>query len=155
MRHVGEPIAMVVAESRYVAEDALDDIVVELRAAAGGGGSRGARSRRDAPSVHDDLGSNLAAHVRQTKGDYARGRGAAPHLSSRRRFRYDRGASAPIETRGVVAQWDARAEQLTIWDTTQAPVSIRNGLAADARPAASRRCASSRRSSAAASAPRS
>src|SRR5258705_96061 len=35
----------------------------------------------------------------------------------------------PIETRGVVAQWDARANQMTIWDTTQAPVFVRNGLA--------------------------
>ena len=35
----------------------------------------------------------------------------------------------PIETRGVVAQWDARAGQMTVWDTTQAPVFVRNGLA--------------------------
>ena len=38
-------------------------------------------------------------------------------------------ASSPIETRGIVARWDARANQLTIWDTTQAPVFLRNGLA--------------------------
>ena len=48
----------------------------------------------------------------------------------RRRFRYEHGASVPIETRGIVARWDARANQLTVWDTTQAPVFIRNGLAA-------------------------
>ena len=47
-----------------------------------------------------------------------------------RRFLYDRGASAAIENRAVVAQWDAQAEELTIWDTTQAPIPIRNGLAA-------------------------
>ena len=35
-----------------------------------------------------------------------------------------------MENRGVVAQWDAGAEQLTVWDTTQAPIPIRNGLAA-------------------------
>ena len=46
-----------------------------------------------------------------------------------RRFRYDRGASAAIENRAVAATWDARSEQLTIWDTTQAPIPIRNGLA--------------------------
>jgi aerobic carbon-monoxide dehydrogenase large subunit len=34
-----------------------------------------------------------------------------------------------MENRGVVAQWDARAERLTVWDTTQAPIPIRNGLA--------------------------
>ncbi|MGH7675023.1 MAG: molybdopterin cofactor-binding domain-containing protein, partial [Gemmatimonadales bacterium] len=47
-----------------------------------------------------------------------------------RRFRYDRGAAAAIENRAVVAQWDPRAEELTVWDTTQAPIPIRNGLAA-------------------------
>ena len=47
----------------------------------------------------------------------------------KRRFRYEHGISSPIETRGIVAQWDARANQMTIWDTTQAPVFVRNGLA--------------------------
>jgi len=45
----------------------------------------------------------------------------------KRRFLYEHGISSPIETRGVVAQWDARANQMTIWDTTQAPVFVRNG----------------------------
>ena len=127
VRHVGEPIAMVVAESRYVAEDALEDIVVDaeplpvvvdLEAALAPG----------APLVHDDLGSNVAAHAVQRKGDYARARAAA-HVVIARRFRYDRGAAAAIENRGIVAQWDPRAEELTLWDTTQAPIPIRNGLA--------------------------
>jgi aerobic carbon-monoxide dehydrogenase large subunit len=127
VRHVGEPLAVVIAQSRYVAEDALADIDVELdplpavvdleQALAAG-----------APLVHDDVGSNVAARVRQTKGDYASAVRGAHHIVQRR-FKYDRGASCPIETRGVVAQWDARADQLTIWDTTQAPVFLRNGLA--------------------------
>ncbi len=78
--------------------------------------------------MHDDVRHNIAAHVRQRKGDYAAAVARADHVI-RRRFRYDHGASSPIETRGVVAQWDARADQLTVWDTTQAPVFIRNGLA--------------------------
>ena len=127
LRHVGEPIAMVVAESRYLAEDALDDIVVEaeplpaaveLEAALGPG----------APRVHDQLPSNLAAHVVQRKGDWAAAKARA-HAVIKRRFRYDRGASAAIENRAVVAHWDSRAEELTVWDTTQAPIPIRNGLA--------------------------
>src|SRR5438876_1063306 len=78
--------------------------------------------------AHVDVGSNVAAHVRQAKGDYA-GAAAAAHCVIRRRLRYDHGMSSPIETRGIVAQWDTRAHQLTVWDTTQAPVFIRNGLA--------------------------
>jgi carbon-monoxide dehydrogenase large subunit len=47
----------------------------------------------------------------------------------KRRFLYDRGVSAAIENRAVAVEWNARAEELTIWDTTQAPIPIRNGLA--------------------------
>ncbi len=128
VRHAGEPVALVVAASRYLAEDALADIavdyeplpaVVDLERALAPG----------APCVHDDLGSNVAAQVRQVKGNYAEAAKRAG-LVVKRRFVYDRGASMPIETRGVVAQWDGKGERLTVWDTTQAPVVIRDGLAA-------------------------
>ena len=79
--------------------------------------------------VHDDLETNAAAHVVQTKGNYETARQQAD-LIVRRRFLYDRGASAAIENRAIVAQWDTRAEELTIWNTTQAPIPIRNGMAA-------------------------
>jgi aerobic carbon-monoxide dehydrogenase large subunit len=128
VRHAGEPLAMVVAESRYLAEDALEDIAVELDPLPAVTDLEAAL-RAGAPLVHEQFGSNLAAQVHQAKGDYAAVRGAA-HRVIARRFHYDRGASAAIENRGVVAQWDARTEELTIWDTTQAPIPIRNGLAA-------------------------
>ena len=127
VRHVGEPLAVVLAESRYLAEDALADIdvvldplpaVVDLEAAL----------MDTAACVHDDVRGNVAAHVRQSRGDYAAARARAPHIIARR-FLYDHGASSPIETRGIVAHWDVRAYHLTIWDTTQAPVFLRNGLA--------------------------
>jgi carbon-monoxide dehydrogenase large subunit len=128
VRYVGEPIALVIATSRYAAEDALKAIdvdyevlqaVTDLERALYPGG----------PFVHSDLGTNVAAHVRQAKGEYARARAQADAVI-RRRFTYDHGMACPIETRGVVADWDARSEQLTVWDTTQAPIPIRNGLAA-------------------------
>jgi aerobic carbon-monoxide dehydrogenase large subunit len=127
VRHVGEPIAIVLAESRYIAEDALADINVELAPLPVVADLEAAASA-DAARVHDDVASNVAAHARQRKGDYAAAAAKAERVI-RRRFRYDRGASNPIETRGVVASWDARAGQLTVWDTTQAPVFLRNGLA--------------------------
>lgn len=131
VRHVGEPIALVIASSRYIAEDALADIavnfdilpaVIEPKAIAD----------LDLPPVslvHDDLDNNVAARVHQRKGDYASAKAKAD-VVIRRKFYYDHGTAAPMETRGVVAHWDARAGKLTIWDTTQAPVVIRNGLAA-------------------------
>src|SRR5882724_7753432 len=127
VRHVGEPLVIVIAESRYIAEDALDDIDVELdQLPAVVDLEQGLRA--DTALVHEDVGSNVSAHVHQIKGNYAAAAAKADCVI-KRRFRYEHGMSSPIETRGVVAQWDARANQMTIWDTTQAPVFIRNGLA--------------------------
>jgi carbon-monoxide dehydrogenase large subunit len=127
VRFAGEPIVMVLAESRYIAEDALADIqvdyspltpVVDLELALTPGSSL----------VHEEVGSNVAARVVQRKGDYESARKNAA-LVIQRRFLYEHGCAAAIENRGVVAEWDARAGRLTVWDTTQAPVVIRNGLA--------------------------
>ena len=127
VRFAGEPIVMVLAESRYIAEDALADIEVDYEPLAVVVDLEKAL-QPDSPYVHDDLKTNIAAHVVQTKGDYeAAAKDAA--LVIERRFLYEHGCAAAIENRGIVAEWDPRAEKLTIWDTTQAPVVIRNGLA--------------------------
>ncbi|HSB90830.1 MAG TPA: xanthine dehydrogenase family protein molybdopterin-binding subunit [Anaerolineales bacterium] len=128
VRHAGEPLAVVVADSRYIAEDALSDIdvdyeplpsVVDLERAL----------LPDSTRVHDDLDSNLAAHVIQERGNYEEAKRQA-HLVLHRRLTYDHGAAAALENRGLVAVWEARQAKLTVWDTTQAPIPIRNGLAA-------------------------
>ena len=127
VKFAGEPVVMVLAESRYIAEDALADIqvdyepleaVVDLEKAL----------QPDSPIIHEEIGSNIAAHVVQTKGDYESAKKNAA-LLIKRRFRYEHGCAAAIENRGIVAEWDRRAGRLTVWDTTQAPVVIRNGLA--------------------------
>lgn len=128
VRHAGEAIVLVIAESRYIAEDAMADIEVDFEPLPAVVDLEQALAP-DAALVHADVGSNVAAHVIQRKGEYAAAKQHA-HLVLKRRFLYDHGASAPIETRGVVAHWDARAAKLSVWDTTQAPVVIRNGLAA-------------------------
>jgi aerobic carbon-monoxide dehydrogenase large subunit len=127
VRHVGEPLAVVLAQSRYIAEDALAAIAVDLEPLPAVVDLEKAIAEASA-RVHDDVRSNIAAHARQSRGDYAAARARADRVIARR-FHYDHGASCPIETRGIVAKWDARAAQLTIWDTTQAPVFLRNGLA--------------------------
>lgn len=127
VRFMGEALAVIVASSRYVAEDAAElvvvdveplDAVVDLESAL----------LPNAQLVHEDLASNLAAHVVQRRADYARARANATHIVQRR-FRYDRGAAAAIENRGVIANWDARQHELIVWDTTQAPIPVRNALA--------------------------
>ena len=135
VRHVGEPLGgRAGARAAIIAEDALADIAVELEPLPAVVDLEKALRRGVGAACTRTSARNVAAHVRQSKGDYAAARAPAPTSSSRRRFRYDHGASSPIETRGVVANWDARANQLTVWDTTQAPVFLRNGLAAHARP---------------------
>src|SRR5262245_35100928 len=128
VRYVGEPIAMIVADSRYIAEDAIRDVVVDLEPLDAVVDLEAAL-RPGVAKVHDQLPSNVAAHVVQGKGDYEAARKRAD-VVVKRRFLYDRGASAAIENRAIVASWDAQTEELTIWDTTQAPIPIRNGMAA-------------------------
>jgi carbon-monoxide dehydrogenase large subunit len=128
VRHVGEPIAVVVAEDRYLAEDAVERITVEYQSLPAVVNVEHALSP-DAPLIHEHLAANLNAHVIQEKGDYARA-AAQADVIIKRRFVYDRGTAAALENRGIVAWWDAKSEQLTMWDTTQAPVVIRNGIAA-------------------------
>jgi len=127
VRHAGEPVAMVVAESRYVAEDAAAEVfvdaepleaVVDLERAL----------LPETEIIHPQLGTNLAAHVVQRHGDYDDARARAAVVIARR-FDYDRGIGGAIENRAVVARWDGQAQELTVWDTTQAPIPIRNGLA--------------------------
>lgn len=78
--------------------------------------------------MHEDVETNVAAHVIQRKGDFSSIRDDA-HLIIKRRFNYYRGTAAAMENRGIVASWDNRSGRLTVWDTTQAPIPIRNGLA--------------------------
>lgn len=124
---VGETIAMVVAEDRYLAEDAVDlieidyeplDVIVDLEEAAGEG----------APLVHADVPGNVACHNVQVVGDPDAAFEEADVII-KERFSIERSAGMPMEGRGVVARWNSRDKELTVWDSTQAPVSIRGGLA--------------------------
>jgi len=128
VRISGEPLAVVIATSRYIAEDALDDIVIDVEP-LGAVIDLEKALEPGAPLVHDDLGSNLAAHLIQDKGDYEAAKAKAD-LVILRRIVIDRGAAGAMENRGLVTSWDSKSQQLTIWDTTQAPIPVRNGLAA-------------------------
>ncbi len=70
VRHLGEPIAVIVAESRYIAEDALEDVLVSYEPLPAVTDLEAALTP-ESQLVHDDLESNLASHVVQEKGDYA------------------------------------------------------------------------------------
>lgn len=127
VRFHGEAVAFVVADSRYIAEDALDLIdvdyevgtpVIDVVEAA----------RHGAPVVHDDTDSNVACRTVSEHGDLARAFADA-YLVIREELLPERGAAQPMETRGVVAQFDEKSGALTVWDSTQAPIPARSVLA--------------------------
>ena len=82
VRHVGEPLAVVVAESRYLAEDALDDIAVELEPLPAVVDLEAALARRRRRWCTTMLGSTSPRTCAQTKGDYAAARGRRATSSS-------------------------------------------------------------------------
>lgn len=129
VRFVGEPLAVVIAESRYIAEDAFDDIIVDMEPLDVVVDMEKALEPGSA-LVHDDMESNLSALVKQHVGDFEAARGQAD-VVVKRRFYIDRGAGGAMENRGFVASWDERAQKLSVWATTQAPIPMRNTIAAN------------------------
>jgi carbon-monoxide dehydrogenase large subunit len=116
-RHVGEAIAVIVAESRDLAEDAaelvrwdLDELpaVVDPEAAL----------QPSSPIVHDRYHTNLIGEFSVGRGDAAAAMARAPHRL-KRRFYHHRYAAVPMETRGVVAEYERRTDSMTIWSSTQ------------------------------------
>ena len=127
VRYVGEVVAFVVADDRYLAEDALALIAVEYEALPVVTDLATALTP-GAPRVHADVPDNRAARFRQAVGDAEAALARAPRVL-RERLAIERSCGSPIETRGVAAEWDARRRVLRVWDSTQAPLPIKNGLA--------------------------
>ena len=137
--YVGEAIAVVVAADRYLAEDAVALVELELEPLPPIACIDAALDPA-APLVHEALSSNVIARLRMRKGD------AASIFDSevrtlRHRFDNHRYAGMPIECRGVVAQYDAAADAMTVWSATQVVQWVRREVAARlALPEARVRC---------------
>jgi carbon-monoxide dehydrogenase large subunit len=127
VRFSGEPLAVIIAENRYIAEDAFDDIIVDFESLDAVVDLEKALEP-GAPLVHDDLESNLAAHVVQERGNYAEA-AAKADLVIKRRILVDRCAGGAMENRGILVDWNDRTQEMTIWATTQAPIPLRNSIA--------------------------
>ncbi len=118
-RFVGEPVAVVVARDRYLAEDAAGRIAVQYDPLPAVVDPERALDA-DAPVLHEAVGSNLACHRRLVYGDPGRAFAGADVII-RERFRYPKHSSTPIETYGVVARWDPFEEVLTVWSNFMGP----------------------------------
>jgi aerobic carbon-monoxide dehydrogenase large subunit len=117
VRHVGEAVAVILAESRYLAEDAAELVTVDLEPLPAVVDAERALDR-DAPVLHDKYGTNLIGDFRIGKGDVDSALKRAPHRL-KRRFYHHRYAAAPMETRGVVSVYDERADSITVWSSCQ------------------------------------
>jgi aerobic carbon-monoxide dehydrogenase large subunit len=127
VRHVGEPVAMVVAADRYLAEDACDRVVVTYDPLPPVVGIDAAV--RATHAVHDDVPDNVAAHMVQEVGDARAAIAAAPHRLELE-LHIERSASMPLEGKGVYARWDAADRSLRVYSSTQTSTSVRMALAA-------------------------
>lgn len=125
VHHVGEPIAVVVANSRYQAEDAIAAITVEYRVLSGVAFLREALAK-DAPRVHSDRPHNLAGEFEQRVGDAQTALKEAP-VVVHDHFEVGRISCMPMETRGLIAEWDQGLDKrLTVWAATQTPHMMRH-----------------------------
>jgi aerobic carbon-monoxide dehydrogenase large subunit len=127
VHHVGEPVALVLAESRYLAEDAAGDVMVEYQELPAVTDLEKAMEE-SSPLVHEDVPRNIAAKAPQSKGDYPKAAKSAFKVI-KRRIGYEHGMAQPMETRGIVARWDDKLGRLSVWASTQAPTSLRGALA--------------------------
>jgi aerobic carbon-monoxide dehydrogenase large subunit len=119
VRYSGEPVAVVIADSRYRAEDAAEllrveyeplDVVLDPDDAVA----------RGAPLLHPHAGTNVAGHLVVEMGDLDDAFARAD-LVIKEEFRIQRHAAVPLETRGLLAEYDPKAESLTLWGAAKIP----------------------------------
>ena len=124
VKFVGDPVALVVAENRYLAEDAADLVDVEyvqlpavadFRTVVGGD--------EDLPVVHAAYPDNVAGGMAGAPPDEELFATAA-HVVKERIYQ-QMYVPVPIETRGIVVEWTSATNELTIWASTQTPHELR------------------------------
>ena len=125
--YAGQPVAIVLAESIYAAEDAVELLHIDYEVLPAVIDPLEANSE-NAPVIHEHLGSNVVLRTVNAGGDLDEAFDSADCVI-RQQFDVQRLAPAPMEPRGLLAQYDSEADQLTVWDSTQHPHEIREHLA--------------------------
>lgn len=127
VRFVGEPVAAVMADDRYLAEDACELVRVEYSNRPVVASVQTAIAR-DAPRVHESWPDNFYVRREFKKGDVDAAFAAA-HGVVELDLSTERQGAMPLETRGCVASHDSRDGVLTMWTSSQTPHLVRTGLA--------------------------
>jgi CO/xanthine dehydrogenase Mo-binding subunit len=127
VRYSGEPVAVIIADTRYRAEDAAEllqvdyepiDVVLDPDDAVA----------PNAPLLQPHTGTNVAGHLEVEVGDVDVAFEKAD-LVIRETFRIQRHAAVPLETRGLLAEYDTTTESLTLWGAAKVPHVNRSILA--------------------------
>src|SRR5262249_15323712 len=126
VRYVGEPLALVLADTAALAEDALEAITVDIEQLP-------AVASRDAARNNDALlseatGTNLSSDIIAVRGDADAAFKDAPYVR-KERFQVQRHAAVPMEPRGLMAEWDADRKRLTLSGVAKVAFSNRRVLA--------------------------
>jgi carbon-monoxide dehydrogenase large subunit len=127
VRHVGDPVALVLAESRYLAEDAAALVEVEYEPLEPVATAEHALDPAR-PALFEDAGGNVLFRAESVYGDVDAAFAAADRVV-RATLRQQRYANVPLEGRGGVAEWDAAAGELAYTASTQNPHGLRLALA--------------------------
>jgi carbon-monoxide dehydrogenase large subunit len=139
VRHVGEAIAVILAESRFEAQDAAEAVTLDLEPLPPVVDAKRA-VEPGAALVHEQYQTNQIGEFVIEKGATAAALAAAPHRL-RRSFYTQRHAGVPMECRGVIGAYDRRTDSVTIWSSTQMVHWVRREAAAVLRlPEARVRC---------------
>jgi carbon-monoxide dehydrogenase large subunit len=112
IRYVGEAIAVVLADSPGIAEDALGLVETDIEPLPAVADRHA--SAEDRSLLFEEAGTNLAIRFRAVRGDAAAAFAGAPYVR-RERFRTQRHMALPLEPRGLLAEWDAARERLVIY----------------------------------------
>jgi carbon-monoxide dehydrogenase large subunit len=127
VRYVGEPVAVVVAASRYLAEDALDLLEVDYDPLPTVADARQA-VERGSPVLHEAIDGNVVDTLQTHRGD-ARAALAGARYRVSERLAVQRHTGVPMETRGLTAAYDAGSGVLRLWGVAKVPHFNRRVLA--------------------------
>jgi carbon-monoxide dehydrogenase large subunit len=128
VRYVGEPVAVVLADSAEFAEDAVQEIVLDIEPLPAVVDRHTAAA--DTTLLFEETGSNIASVFVADKGDAEAAFRDAAYVLRDQEFSTQRQTALPMETRGLLAEWDARAQRLTMSGAAKLPFFNRKTMAA-------------------------
>ena len=125
--YAGQPVAIVLADDIYTAQDAVDLVNIDYEILPAVVDPAEALSG-NAPVIHEGFGTNIVLRTVNAGGDLDEAFATAD-CTIRQQFDVQRLAPAPMEGRGLLVEYDAEGDHLTVWDSTQHPHEIREHIA--------------------------